>query len=349
MGNPDHLAALKLGSYLWNQWREENRHVVPDLRGAHFKEGRFSRANLSGADLTLAYFGRADLTGADLTNAQLSGASLRHANFSKANLRGASLAGADLTRSDFFGATLEFADLSSAYLEGAIYFTKANLDNARLSGSDLRFAVAAETTFCGGDLSGCHIYGISVWNVKLDGACQRDLVITPRNENPVTTDNLQIAQFLYLLMNNRTIRDVIETVAKKAILLLGRFHDQRKVLLDRIRDRLRETGLVPILFDFVGPSNRDTTETVSILAHLSRAVIVDITDAKSVPQELSAIIPSLPSVPIFPILAKGHDAYGMFEHFSRFPWVHETFSYESAEDVCLWVMSDFLRAIQNEH
>jgi len=297
MGNPEHLAVLKLGSSVWNQWRQEHPEVVPDLHGAHFKEGRFSRANFSGADLTLAYFGHADLTGADLNNANLSEASLRRANFSKANLREAKLVRADLTGSDFFGATLTNANLSAAYLERT-NLTKANCDDAILANSDLRFAVAAETSFRCADLTGCQVYGISVWNAVLDGAHQRDLVITPLDENPVTTDNLQIAQFLFFLLNNRSIRDVIETVGKKAVLILGRFTDGRKVVLQRIRDELRAAGFVPILFDFVGPSNRDITETVSTLAHLSRAVIVDITDAKSVPQELMAIVPNLPSVPI---------------------------------------------------
>ncbi|HEY1859022.1 MAG TPA: hypothetical protein VGG61_01635, partial [Gemmataceae bacterium] len=169
-------------------------------------------------------------------------------------------------------------------------------------------------------------------------------VITPPHENPVTTDNLQIAQFLFLLLNNRSIRDVIETVGKKAVLILGRFTDARKAVLQRIRDELRAAGLVPILFDFVGPTNRDITETVSTLAHLSRVVIVDITDAKSVPQELMSIVPNLPSVPVLPIIAKSQDAYGMFEHFHRFPWVHQPFAYASSDEVCRWIADEFRSA-----
>ena len=71
-------------------------------------------------------------------------------------------------------------------------------------------------------------------------------------------------QFLYLLLNNRAVRDVIETVGKKAVLILGRFTEQRKSVLEAIRQELRRAGLIPILFDFEGPRNRDITETVVI-------------------------------------------------------------------------------------
>jgi len=77
MANPEHLEILKGGSSVWNRWRSENPGVVPDLAGAHLREGRLSRANLTVADLRLAYFGRADLSGADLSGANLSESSLR--------------------------------------------------------------------------------------------------------------------------------------------------------------------------------------------------------------------------------------------------------------------------------
>jgi hypothetical protein len=97
--------------------------------------------------------------------------------------------------------------------------------------------------------------------------------------------------------------------------------------LDQIKLKLRFLGYSPVLFDFEGPQARDLTETVSILAHLSRFVIADITDASSIPQELSAIVPSLPSVPVQPILQAGASEYGMFEHFKNYPWVLPIFEY----------------------
>ena len=339
MSNPEHLEILKLGSSVWNRWRTENPHIVPDLSRAHLGEGRLSGANLTGADLRLAYFGRADLSGSNLSGADLSETSLRRAYFAKAILENTRLIGADLRRVDFYGARLVGANLSRAYLEGA-NLTGADLEDATLASSDLRLAVAVDANFRRADLTGCQVYGISAWNVILDGAQQRDLIITPPQENVVTTDSLHVAQFLYLLLNNRTIRDVIETVGKKAVLILGRFDDQRKPVLEAIRNELRRAGLVPILFDFEGPSNRDITETVSTLAHLARAVIADLTEARSLPQELTTIIPNLPSVPLQPIIASSAVEYGMFEHFRKYPWVRETFCYTDWNDLLDWLRAN---------
>ena len=115
-------------------------------------------------------------------------------------------------------------------------------------------------------------------------------------------DNLEVAQFIYLLLNNQKIRHVIDTITSKVVLILGRFTPERKAILDAIRDELRKRDYLPVLFDFEKPSSRDITETVSTLAHMAKFVIADITDAKSIPQELMAIVPTLPSVPVQPLL-----------------------------------------------
>jgi hypothetical protein len=83
------------------------------------------------------------------------------------------------------------------------------------------------------------------------------LIITPSNEPEITVDNIEIAQFIYLLLNNQKIRDVIDTITSKVVLILGRFTPQRKAVLDALREELRRRDYLPILFDFDKPASRD--------------------------------------------------------------------------------------------
>jgi hypothetical protein len=140
-----------------------------------------------------------------------------------------------------------------------------------------------------------------------------------------------LALVVYLLLNNDRIRHVIDTITSKVVLILGRFTPERKIVLDAIREELRKRDYLPVLFDFEKPSSRDITETVRTLAHMARFVITDITNAKSIPQELMAIVPNLPSVPVQPLLLASQNEYGMFEHFRGYPWVMEPVLYKNQQ------------------
>jgi hypothetical protein len=155
------------------------------------------------------------------------------------------------------------------------------------------------------NLTGSSIYGISVWDVKVDsGTQQQNLIVTPPHEPVIVVDNIKVAQFIYLLLTNEEVRDVIDTITSKAVLILGRFSPERKIILDRLREELRARHYVPILFDFEQAKSRDTVETIRILAGMAKFVIADLTDAKSVLQELQAIVPNLPSVVVRFIMMK---------------------------------------------
>ncbi len=78
------------------------------------------------------------------------------------------------------------------------------------------------------DLTGAHVYGASVWDVDLTDAIQRDLVITPPKASAITVDNLEVAQFLYLLIKNSRLRQVIDAITTKVVLILGNFSPDRR-------------------------------------------------------------------------------------------------------------------------
>jgi hypothetical protein len=125
-----------------------------------------------------------------------------------------------------------------------------NLRRARLSGANLSLAVLVRTCLTNTTLKGCRIYGISVWDCNLDGAEQLNVNITPEEQPTITVDNLKVAQFIYLLLNNAEIRRVIDTITSKVVLILGRFSPERKAVLDALRKDLRKHDYLPVLFDF---------------------------------------------------------------------------------------------------
>ena len=307
-----------------------------ELLKAGLSEAYLSGANLSEAYLSGAFLYQADLSGANLSEANLFEANLMRANLSRASLSGANLHSASLGGANLSGASLSYANLTGADFTGAD-FTGANLSRAVLIGTNLTAAI----------LTDCLVYGIAAWDVELEGAKQDNLVITPQDIIPppwdnlvtlshqptITVDNLEVAQFVYLLLNNQKIRDVINTLTTKSVLILGRFTPDRKAVLDALRNALRQNNYLPILFDFDQPDTRDITETVTTLARLARFIIADLTDAKSIPQELAFIVPHLPSVPVKPLLVSSQREYSMFEHFTKFPWVLPIHRYIDLNDL----------------
>lgn len=323
-----HSDMLQSGVRNWNKWREENTAITPYLKGAGLSEADLSGADLTQANLSRANLSRADLSGADLHGADLSGADLHGANLSGANCVGATLPKADLSGANLVSAYLEGADLGGARLMGADLggaklmgadmtgadlreatlhgadLSETNLTRANLTGADLTRALLIKTDLSGATLTHCNIYGISAWDVKLDDAKQNELIITQHNRPIITVDNIKIAQFIYLLLNSKEIRDAIDTISRTVVLILGRFNEERKPVLDALRKKLRENDYVPVLFDFEKPKTPHCIEAVSILARLARFVIADVTDAKIVLEEVLHIVRTI-DVPVAPLLLEG--------------------------------------------
>ena len=171
-----------------------------------------------------------------------------------------------------------------------------------------------------------------MWNTNLEGTVQSNLLVTAEDEAPIRVDDIEMAQFIHLLLSRQKLRSVITTMGEKAVLILGRF-TERKELLDRMAEKLRSLGYLPMIFDFERPTDRDLTETVKVIAGLSRFVIADITNPRSVPLELQATVPDY-MVPFVTILERGQPAFGMFDDLPRkFPWALPLLEYGSADSL----------------
>jgi len=369
MANEEHLKILKQGKEQWNKWRLESA-IRPDLSGANLLGADLSGANLIDANLSFADVSGANLSGANLSGANLIGANLSGTNLGGAYLSGANLIGAYLSGANLSGANLSFANLGGAYLSGAnlggvnlvganlirAYLIGANLIRANLSGAnlsganliganltsadltdaDLSRTGLVETDFTNATITGCRTYGASAWNVTLVGTVQHNLVITKEGEPVVTVDDLEVGQFICLILNNTKIRNVIDTITSKGVLILGRFSDpQRKSVLDGLREGLRNFDLLPIVVDFDRPTDKDYTETVQTLAGMSMFVIADLTNTKSTPLELEATVKQfkIPYIPIIDV-SVGPSPFSMLIDLQKsFHWVLPTRKYESKEDL----------------
>jgi hypothetical protein len=249
----------------------------------------------------------------------------------------------DLSKADLNGADLHEANLSKAILreanlrETTLY--GVNFNETDLSGADLSNATLINTNFVGtkvdgADISNSKIYGVNVWDLKGEFKEQNQLIVTPDDTSVITVDNIKVAQFVYLILNNKEVRDVLNTLTSKTVLILGRFAlPERKAILDALRNKLREYDLLPIVFDFERPDDKDFTETIKTLAGMCYFVIADVTNPKSSPLELQATVPDY-QIPFVPIIQEGERPFAMMVDLQKkYDWVLDTISYKDGDQL----------------
>ena len=311
----------KIGNWSKGDYIKSLTAPAIDLRGATFTDVCVGYVDLRGTRLDKVTFDHDKVQWTALKGAKLEAASLREAQLPEMRLLKADLRRADLTKANLAGADLSGANLAGTILRDTC-LAGANLEGANLVGADVQ----------GCQLDGARVYGVAAWDLKGRPQSSKDLVVTPDRLPRITADDIQVAQFIYLLVNNPEIRNVLDTVTRKVVLLLGRFTPERKVVLDELRDALRRQNLVPVLFDFEKAAVRDITETITLLARMARFVIADLTEPASIPQELQAIAPDV-AVPIRLIVQEDHVPYSMSKDLKKYHWVIKPYRYSDLDDL----------------
>ncbi|QJB55762.1 pentapeptide repeat-containing protein [Pseudodesulfovibrio sp. zrk46] len=135
MANLEHKMMLEQGVEAWNEWRNDEPDIIPDL----------SHADLSGRDLRGANLWRTDFRGASLYMTNFQGANLNEAKFCGAYLESSDFSGtklirakfnmANLLEADLRGARLSNADLSDTNVMGVKYDNRMKCRNNIISGS----------------------------------------------------------------------------------------------------------------------------------------------------------------------------------------------------------------------
>lgn len=188
MANLEHLATLKHGVAAWNNWREQNRNIVPDLSGAELPRAELGAIALPADAGEMQEIIGIDLSHANLENANLEGANLRHANLSMAQVSGvnlveaqlanaylvrAQLVGADLNKANLARAKCANAELQESRLEQSNLFL-ADLSAANLSRTRLRGAQLTQTELKDAILSNAELAFTDFKNLRLEGVSFAD-------------------------------------------------------------------------------------------------------------------------------------------------------------------------------
>lgn len=362
----NHISFLKecaidsnYGYIKWNKWRKKFNIKTPKLQNAQLNDIKLHNYNFSGTDFSNAILIDCNFKDANLSNTNFEKAHCSSSKFDKANLKNVKFNNAELINvampeSDCSDSTFINSSIVQCLLT-KVNFSNVNFTNSKVIFSNLVNCNLTNTIFINTYLSGSNIsrsnlnystikdskiYGLSAWSIKTEHSKQENLTITNNyDESVITVDDLEIANFIYLISNNKKISNTIDSITTKIVLILGRFKKERLEVLNHIKSVIKEINYVPVLFDFDIPETRDITETIGLIGRMSKFIIADLSDAKSIPQELSEIIPNNPSIKVYPIIEKENKGYSMFEHWEKYPWVVEKFEYNSKEELTKYIHS----------
>jgi uncharacterized protein YjbI with pentapeptide repeats len=169
MANHKHVEILFQGVTAWNQWREQDLDIKPNLSGCNLNKANLAHANLRQTNLRKTDLREANLVEADLFKADLRNANLRGVNAISSDLKGANLSGAHLISTDLSRADLQGADMRGVRLDGADLY-EANLTESNLSESNLSNVHLLSANMKRTNLRGCNLAGADMVIANLAGA-----------------------------------------------------------------------------------------------------------------------------------------------------------------------------------
>ena len=119
MANKKHLEILKQGFSAWNQWRQNNSEVKPDLSNLDFRElykpndpPVFEEYNFTEANLNNAIIRDLAFDNCDFSNANCEHSNLYNSRFVKCKLINICMKGVTIEGSQFLECNLTNADFS---------------------------------------------------------------------------------------------------------------------------------------------------------------------------------------------------------------------------------------------
>lgn len=330
MVDKNSLNYFKLGYKKWNNWKKETKEFI-NLGNCELDKElgleknivsipEYYRYDFSNIRMTKIVARGSIFNSCNFKNTRLNFSDLCYSVFVDCNFEGANLSVSKLGSTKFINCSFKGAKLSYCSCEDSEFesseFSGTNMDNMSL----------VKTSFKNSNLSNVTMYGTSVWDLNLEGTSQEEIHIS-KDRSSISVPNIELAQFIFLLLNNSKIRSVIESVTSKVVLILGNF--ENKLILNKIKEQIKIAGYLPVIYDFCSPQNRNLTETLKILAGLSKFIIVDLSNPRSVPHELANVVVDFPSVPIQPLINSSEKPYVMIEMYKNLPQFLDLLKYNN--------------------
>jgi hypothetical protein len=318
--SPEWKMALSTGNNVaWNQFRLEKPGPVT------FRQVNFSKMKcppLRGFDFTGCRFLQCTFDETEFHRCLFSWARFR------TRIHHAAFLDCDFTKTSFTNCDIEVVvwNRSTLYL--------ANIRKCQIRNNTFTATSLISCQMTGSSLTDSKVYAVNIWDLNLKNTLQANLIVQPdpapgggRQYQPVSVNDIELAQFIGLILNNEKLSDVLSVMTSKIILLLGRFTPARKKVLNSLRDELKNRGYSPIIFDFNVPRKKDMIGTVQTLSQMAGLIIADLTEGTSVPFELGTIVQQLGTTPVLPILQKGFQPFAMARSLRRYACVMDLYEY----------------------
>jgi len=202
----DYIAEIRRGSESWNDFRKTVNGAKPILRNINFATQFPNQSNV---------YNLPELENFNFSNCDFHSSSFRNGSYINCVFDFSSINFSDLVDAYFYNCTFKNSSLRVSKI-GSAHFINCNFEN-----SDLSYCSAEKTDFTGSvfkntrleyirfvkcnfsdtKINYCFFYGTSTWDIIADDSIQQDIVITSNDDNLITVDNIELAQFIYLLPN----------------------------------------------------------------------------------------------------------------------------------------------------
>jgi hypothetical protein len=164
-----------------------------------------------------------------------------------------------------------------------------------------------------------------------------------RDHSAIVESSLQAARELDKL----DFGEIMSELTQRRVLILGRFTGRRLEVLNAIKKHLDEhpNRYIGELFTFPRPDLRDLIENIVAFAGLSRFIVSDLSEPRSVQSELEAIVTRFRSVPVVPLINYSGKEYATFSSVQRSASVVKpTIRYRNVDDLLKKLNEIVLRA-----